>query len=181
MRFEPDTLYVDHGPIITSAGSAAAVDCCLHVVRTDHGAEAAATIARSLVTAPHRSGTQSQFAAAPPMLAGPDPLAQALSLAAHDIASIRNVAALATVANVSRRTLERQLSERLGVSPKDWIDEQRLITACRLLEQPDMSVEQVAGLAGYGSAPSLRRAFQRRRGTTPSQYRTMFRHRPAES
>lgn len=174
VRFEPDTLYVDHGQLVTSAGSAAATDCCLHLLRRDHGAEAAATVARSLVTAPHRSGTQSQFASAPPIPAGPDPLAAALGSAAADIAAIPDVAALASLANVSRRSLERQLRDRLGVSPKHWIDEQRVFAACRLLEQPDLSIERVAELAGYGSTPSLRRAFQKHRDTSPTHYRAMF-------
>lgn len=174
VRFEPDTLYVDHGQLVTSAGSAAAMDCCLHLIRDDHGAEAAATVARSLVTAPHRSGTQSQFASAPPIPSGPDPIAQALSQAAQDIGAVADVGALAALAAVGRRSLERHLQDRLGVTPKEWIDEQRLLTACRLLEQPDISIEQVAQRAGYGSTPSLRRAFNSRRGTTPTRYRAMF-------
>ncbi len=174
VSFDPDTLYVDHGTVVTSAGSAAAIDCCLHLVRRDHGAEAAATIARSLVTAPHRSGTQSQFAAAPPIPPGPDPLGQALSGAAADIAAIAGVGDLARMAKVSRRTLERQLHDRVGITPKEWIDEQRLLAARRYLEQGDLSVEQVATLSGHGSAPSLRRAFRRHLDTTPTHYRAMF-------
>lgn len=174
VTFEPDTLYVDHGQIVTSAGSAAAMDCCLHLVRRDHGAEAAAAIARSLVTAPHRGGTQSQFAAAPPILGGTDDLSRALGAASHDIASIVDVSSLADLAGLGRRSLERRMRDRLGVSPKEWIAEQRVITACRLLEQPDPSIEHVAQLAGYGSAPSLRRAFKQRRSTTPTRYRAMF-------
>lgn len=174
VSFEPNTLYVDHGQVVTSAGSAAATDCCLHLVRRDHGAEPAAAIARSLVTAPHRSGTQSQFASAPPIPRGPDPLALALGQAAEDIAAVPTVGALAALATVSRRSLERQMRDRLGVSPKEWIDEQRVFTACRLLEQPELSIERVAALSGYGSTPSLRRAFHTHRGTTPTRYRAMF-------
>jgi len=174
VRFEPDTLYVDEGQVVTSAGSAAATDCCLHLVRRDHGAEVAAAIARSLVTAPHRSGTQSQFASAPQLPIGPDRLSLALSRAAEDIAAVPDVPALAAYASLSRRSLERELRDRLGVSPKEWIDEQRLFTACRLLEQPDLGIERVAELAGYGSTPTMRRAFHLHRGTTPSRYRTEF-------
>jgi len=174
VNFEPDTLYVDEGQVVTSAGSAAATDCCLHLVRRDHGAEVAAAIARSLVTAPHRSGTQSQFASAPPIPVGVDRLSLALGKAAENIAAVPDVPALAALANLSRRSLERELRDRLGVSPKEWIGEQRLFTACRLLEQPDLSIERVAELSGYGSTPTLRRAFQAHRGTTPSHYRAEF-------
>lgn len=172
--FEPDTLYVDHDSVVTSAGSAAAVDCCLHLVRRDHGAEVAASIARSMVTAPHRSGTQSQFASAPPIVTGDDPLSHALATAAADIAAVNSVADLAALAQTSRRSIERQLQARLGVSPKAWIDEQRVIAACRLLETTSDSIEQVAAAAGYGSTPTMRRAFQEARSTTPTAYRSMF-------
>lgn len=174
VKFEPDTLYVDHDSIVTSAGSAAAVDCCLHLVRRDHGAETAARLARSMVTAPHRSGTQSQFAAAPPIDAGPDSFGMALSEAAENIADVNDVHDLVRLTNTSRRTLERNMRDRVGLTPKEWIDEQRVVTACRLLEQPNRSVEEVAWEAGYGSPLSLRRALRKYRGTTPTHYREMF-------
>lgn len=174
VRFEPDTLYVDNDTVVTSAGSAAAVDCCLHLVRRDHGAEAAATIARSMVTAPHRAGAQSQFASAPPIEVTDDPVSQALALASERIADIGSVDDLAELTKESRRSLERHMQALLGVTPKAWIDEQRIITACRLLETTDHSIDRVATEAGYGSTPTLRRAFQTWRGTTPTAYRTMF-------
>ncbi|MEM9131310.1 MAG: helix-turn-helix domain-containing protein [Actinomycetota bacterium] len=175
IRFEPDTLYVDHGHAVTSAGSAAALDCCLHLVRRDHGAEAAATVARSLVAAPHRSGTQSQFASAPPLPdGGGDPITTALNAAAVDIADIAGVDDLAAAARVSRRTLERHLRNRLGVSPREWIGEQRLVLASRLLERRELSIDRVAELSGYGSTASLRRAFRAGRDATPGEYRALF-------
>ena len=174
VTFEPDTLYVDHGSVVTSAGSAAALDCCLHLVRREHGADKAAAIARSMVTAPHRSGGQSQFAAAPPIELDESPVASALAVAAGDIASIRNVADLATAAGLSRRSLERHFADRLGVTPRDWIVEQRVIAACRLLEKSDLPVDEVAALSGFGSTPSLRRELRRARDITPTAYRDMF-------
>ncbi|MCP3935068.1 MAG: AraC family transcriptional regulator, partial [Actinomycetia bacterium] len=107
VRFDPNTLYVDHESIVTSAGSAAAIDCCLHLVRRDHGAETAATIARSMVTAPHRSGAQSQFASAPPIPQGGDSLSRALAAAAENIGDIAGVDDLTALAATSRRSLER--------------------------------------------------------------------------
>ncbi len=175
VRFEPNTLYVDEGAIVTSAGSAAALDCCLHVLRRDHGAEAAAEVARSLVTAPHRNGAQSQFASAPPLRLADDPLSRALSEAAEDIASVRTVDDLVGRARSSRRSLERHVRDRLGVSPAAWIAEQRVIAACRMLESSDEPIEAVAIAVGYGSTPTLRRAMRVHRAMTPTQYRDAFR------
>lgn len=175
VRYEPNTLYVDSGDVVTSAGSAAALDCCLHVLRTDHGAEIAAEVARSLVTAPHRSGAQSQFASSPQIMRDDDPISVALSEAAEDIRAVGGVGDLVTLARTSRRSLERHVRERLGISPRDWIDEQRIITACRLLETTDLAIDAVAERAGYGSTPTLRRAMQRQRATTPTAYRSEFR------
>ncbi|MGH1489120.1 MAG: GlxA family transcriptional regulator [Acidimicrobiales bacterium] len=177
VRFEANTLYVDEGDVITSAGSAAALDCCLHLLRTDHGAEAAAVVARSLVTAPHRTGAQSQFASSPAIDHGDDPISEALSQAAEDIRAITGVNDLVALAKTSRRSLERHFRERLGISPGGWIDEQRIITACRLLETTDLAIDLVADSAGYGSTPTLRRAMQRKRSTTPTAYRAAFKLR----
>lgn len=179
IRFEPNVLYVDHGSMVTSAGSAAAVDCCLHLVRRDHGAEAAARVARIMVTAPHRSGSQSQFASAPPIAAGDDALSRALASAAENIATIQGTSDLAQLADTSRRSLERAMRERLGTTPKAWITEQRVTTACRLLETTHLSVDEVASAAGYGSTSTLRRALAELRGTTPTGYRSMFSDRSA--
>lgn len=179
VRFEPNVLYVDHDTIVTSAGSAAAIDCCLHLVRRDHGAEAAARVARIMVTAPHRSGGQSQFASAPPIAIGDDLLSRGLAIAAEDIAAIQGTADLAEVAGTSRRSLERAVSDRLGTTPGAWIAEQRVTAACRLLETTNWSVDEVAAAAGYGSTPTLRRALAELRGATPTAYRSMFRARSA--
>ncbi len=174
VRFEPNTLYVDNGDVVTSAGSAAAIDCCLHLFRNDHGAEAAAEVARSMVTAPHRNGAQSQYASAPPIEKFDDALSHALCEAAENIGDLRGVADLVAIAGLSRRSLERQMRERMGVSPRDWIDEQRVIAACRLLETTQLSIDEIASRAGYGSTPTLRRAMQDKRGTTPTAYRRAF-------
>ncbi len=179
VHFEPNVLYVDHDTIVTSAGSAAAVDCCLHLVRRDHGAEAAARVARIMVTAPHRSGGQSQFASAPPITVADDPLSKALAIAAEDITAVQGTSDLAKLAGISRRSLERAMHERLGTTPKAWITEQRVTTACRLLETTTLSIDKIAATAGYGSTPTLRRALAELRGTTPTAYRSMFSGRSA--
>ena len=178
VRYEPNTLYVDAGDVVTSAGSAAALDCCLHLLRSDHGAEVAAEVARSLVTAPHRDGAQSQFASAPPITLDDDPISRALARAAERIGDIHGVDDLVLLAQTSRRSLERHLRSRLGVSPRDWVDEQRVIMACRLLETSDLSVEIIAAEVGYGSAQTLRRAMRLRRSMTPTMYRLAFRPPP---
>ena len=175
VRFEPNTLYVDNGQVVTSAGSAAALDCCLHLLRADHGAEVAAQVARSLVTAPHRSGAQSQFASAPTIQRGNDPISTALSEAAESIVDIAGVDDLVALAKTSRRSIERHFRDRLGISPREWIDEQRVITACRLLETTDLAIDAVAAAAGYGSTPTLRRAMRSKRALTPTAYRDAFR------
>ncbi len=172
--FEPNTLYVDAGDVVTSAGSAAALDCCLHLIRADLGAEIAAQVARSLVTAPHRDGAQSQFASAPPIARGDDAISQALAEATEHLETIHGVEDLVKLARTSRRSLERHLRSRLGVSPRQWIDEQRVTMACRLLESTDLSVEVIATSVGYGSAQPLRRAMRVQRSMTPTMYRHVF-------
>lgn len=175
IRFEPNSLYVDLDTCVTSAGSAAALDCCIHLLRRDHGADVASRVARSMVTAPHRDGTQSQFASTPAIHYGNDPMSSALSTASEQIADISGVADLAAIAGTSRRSLERHMRDRLGTTPAAWIDEQRIILASRLLETTDQSVEVIAAHSGYGSSPTLRRAFRSHRGTTPTSYRAAFR------
>ena len=179
MQYDPDPLYIDHGSVVTSAGSAAALDCCLHLVRTDHGASAAAVVARSLVTAPHRAGAQSQFAVAAGPARTDDAFGRLLTDAAADIARIPDVADLASRSAVSRRSLERLFQQRLGTTPRAWLLDQRLQAARQLLEDTDLSVDQIATAVGFGSTPSLRREFNRQLGTTPTQHRRTFGHWPS--
>jgi AraC family transcriptional regulator, transcriptional activator FtrA len=168
-------LYVDLGSVVTSAGSAAAIDCCLHLVRADHGADAAALVARSLVTAPHRSGGQSQFAAIQPLSTADDRLGRLLFDAAADIREVRSVADLVDRSAMSRRSLERLFRDRLGSSPRSWLIIQRVQTARRLLESSDLTVEAVAAATGFGSVQALRREFQRAVQVAPTTYRRAFR------
>ena len=170
-------LYIDHGSVVTSAGSAAALDCCLHLVRTDHGADAAATVARSLVTAPHRSGSQAQYAGVRPVDRVDGQLGEILGAAAADLAAVRDVGALVTRAGMSRRSLERHFRDRLGTTPRAWLTDQRVQSARSLLEGTNLGVEEVAEAAGFGSGQALRREFQLALRTAPSAYRRAFQPR----
>ncbi|GCD21530.1 AraC family transcriptional regulator [Cellulomonas algicola] len=171
-----DVLWSDLGDVVTSAGVAAALDCCLHVVRTDLGAHVAAEVARSLVLAPHRDGSQAQFVPVPVAPAdGTDPVARAMAWAAQRLDEPLDLDTWATHAHVSRRTLTRQFRARTGTSPSAWLLEQRLARARALLEQGDEPVEVVARRAGFGSSASLRAHFARRFRTSPRQHRAAFR------
>jgi transcriptional regulator GlxA family with amidase domain len=175
VRVDRAPLYLDEGSVVTSAGSAAALDCCLHLVRRDHGADAAAVVARSLVTAPHRAGGQSQFAVARPLGTADDQLGRLLSAAAEDLVRVRDVGDLVTRAGMSRRALERLFRHRLGTSPGDWLADQRVQAARRLLEGTDRCVEDVADAVGFGSVQALRREFKSALRLAPTAYRRAFR------
>lgn len=175
VHWDRDPLYVDLGPVVTSAGSAAALDCCLHLVRTDHGAEAAALVARSLVTAPHRSGGQSQFAAVAPLGTADDWLGGLLCAALAELRAVRSVGDLVTRSAMSRRSLERLFRDRLGCSPRSWLIDQRIQLARNLLETTDLGIEEVADSVGFGSPQALRREFQQALRVSPTSYRRSFR------
>lgn len=175
VTLERDPLYIDHGSVVTSAGSAAALDCCLHLIRSDHGAQAAAVVARSLVTAPHRSGGQSQFAATDPKpVPDDDALGVMLASAVSEIGDVSNVTDLVSRVPVGRRTLERLLRGRMGTTPRAWLVEQRVRGARALLEDTTAPIDRVASQVGFGSSATLRREFRRILGTTPTEYRRAF-------
>ncbi|HEX4246668.1 MAG TPA: helix-turn-helix domain-containing protein [Pseudonocardia sp.] len=172
-------LYIDHGSVVTSAGSAAALDCCLHLIRSDHGADAAATVARSLVTAPHRSGSQAQYAGTRPVDRVDGQLGEILGAAVADLASVRDVGDLVCRSGMSRRSLERYFRDRLGTTPRAWLTDQRVQAARGLLEGTNLSVEEIAEAAGFGSGQALRREFQLALRTAPTAYRRAFQPLPS--
>ncbi|GAA2446662.1 GlxA family transcriptional regulator [Streptomyces mauvecolor] len=174
---DSDVLYVDHGDVATSAGSGAAIDLCLHLVRKDFGAAHANRIARHMVMPPHREGGQLQYAATPPP-GVPDSLAPLLDWAAERLAEPLSVATLAARAGVSPRTLARRFADQLGTGPGQWLLARRITAAQALLEETDLSVEAVAARTGLSSATNLRRRFHQALRTTPAAYRRTFR-RPA--
>lgn len=174
-----DVLWCDLGDVVTSAGVAAALDCCLHVVRSDHGAAFAANVARALVLAPHRDGSQAQYIPAP-VAAGPsaDPVEVAMGWAAARLGEPLDLDTWAASVHQSRRTFTRHFRARTGVSPARWLLRQRLVRARVLLESTDRPVEQVATEAGFGSSAALRQHFAREFRTSPRQHRATFRTSP---
>ncbi|MDT0455373.1 helix-turn-helix domain-containing protein [Streptomyces sp. DSM 41527] len=181
IEVDPAVLYVDHGDLATSAGAAAGVDLCLHLVRRDHGAAHAARIARHMVMPPHREGGQAQYAAPPPGEgAGPAPgmrhsLAPLLEWVAGRLAEPMSVEDMAGRLRISPRTLARRFADQLGTSPGQWLLDRRLAAARALLEESDLPVEAVALRVGLSSAVNFRRRFQHALHTTPSAYRRAFR------
>lgn len=172
---DPSALYIDHGDVLTSAGTASGLDACLHLVRTRLGAEAANAVARSLVLAPHREGGQSQYIErpVPPSPAG-DPVAAACQWALEHLADDLGVESLAAVAHMSRRSFVRNFRSSTGSTPAAWVRSRRLDEARRLLETTDLSVDRVAAACGLGSAVTLRQNFASAFGSTPSGYRRRF-------
>jgi len=171
---EADSLYIDQDNIATSAGTAAGIDLCLHLVRTDHGASYAAQIARHMVMPPHREGGQLQYAALADTQPPTDSLAPLLDWALERLHKPLTLSDLAAHAQVSARTLARRFADQLGVSPGRWLLNQRITAAQALLEQTDLPVEAVARKTGLSSATNLRRRFRGTLHTSPAAYRRSF-------
>ena len=172
-----DVLYVDEGRILTSAGSAAGIDACLHLLRREHGAAAANAAARTLVVAPHRAGGQAQFVEHPvPATSDGDPVGEAMAHALDrlDDASL-DINALAAHVHLSRRTFDRRFRQRTGLSPLQWLLQQRVLRAQQLLESTTLDIDAVARRCGFSDAVSLRPHFRRIVGVPPQAYRATFR------
>lgn len=178
VALDPGVLYVDAGPVVTSAGTAASLDCCLHLLRQLVGAELANRVARRLVVAPHRQGGQAQFIEEPlPLSRGAGRIAGLLGWLAAHLADGHSVDALAARAAMSRRTFTRQFRQATGTTVWQWLLDQRVARARRLLEASDLAIEAVAAEAGFASAVALRKQFAAALGTSPSTYRAEFRGR----
>jgi transcriptional regulator GlxA family with amidase domain len=176
VRLDPGVLYVDDGEILTSAGSAACIDLCLHIVRGDYGSEIAARVARELVVPPFREGGQAQFIETPlPRLDPADPFLEVLAWAQAHLADPITIAELARRAAMSQRNFARRFQESFAVTPYQWILRQRLQLAQRLLETSDLSIDAVADASGFVTAANLRARFTEDLQTTPSAYRRSFR------
>jgi transcriptional regulator GlxA family with amidase domain len=176
---DPSVLYVDEGTVLTSAGVAAGLDLCLHVIRRDHGAALAAQIARRTVVAPHRDGGQAQFVTRPIADdAGAGTSLEATRAWALDhLDQPLDVTALARRACMSPRSFARRFRQETGTTPGQWVLDQRTRVAQSLLETTSLPVEHVAVRTGFGSATTLRTHFGRRLATTPTAYRRAFRQR----
>lgn len=178
VALEPNVLYVDEGTVVTSAGTAAGIDCCLHVVRRLCGAEAAARIARRMVVPPHRQGGQAQYIEQPVSARGePEPLQRALDWATGHLDQPHSLDTLAARAAMSRRSFTRHFRRHTGTTVSQWLLAQRLALAQRLLETTDQPVERIAERAGFGTPLSMRQHFAAAFDTTPSAYRREFRGR----
>jgi len=176
VRLDPDVLYVDDGDVLTSAGIAAGIDCCLHVLRTRLGAEVANRVARRLVVPPHRQGGQAQYIEQPlPANPGTDRLSATLDWALRHLDQPLSLDTLAGRALMSRRSFTRHFRAATGTTVNKWITAQRIALAQRLLETTDLPAERVAADAGFGSALSLRQHFADSLRTTPMRYRREFR------
>lgn len=174
--FHPDVLYVDDGHVITSAGTVAAIDCCLHLVRQRHGADAANRVARLLVTPPHRQGGQAQYIEQPvPSLPSEHRLPGVMEWAREHLSQPLSLDVLAEVARMSRRTFTRRFREATGTTVVKWLVAERVARAQQLLETTDMPIERLATEVGFGTALSLRQHFAGQMRTSPSSYRRAFR------
>lgn len=171
---QPDVLYVDEGSIVTSAGSAAGIDACLHVVRRHHGSAVANQIARTMVTPPHRQAGQAQYVPAP---LGPAPrggLGPVLDWARSHLGEPLRVEDMAARAAMSQRNFLRHFSAQVGTGPKQWLRRERVAAAQTLLEQTAHGLDTVAHAVGFGSASALRAAFRETIGASPTVHRRQF-------
>jgi transcriptional regulator GlxA family with amidase domain len=175
---DPSVLYVDDGDILTSAGTGAAIDLCLHLVRIDHGAWVANEVARRMVVAPHREGGQAQFAQPMDHKDGRTELGPVLDWARRHLDEPLTVTELAHRAQLSPRTFSRRFSEALGTAPKQWLTEQRVQLARNLLETTDEPIEGIARLSGFGTTANLRQHFLKITSVSPQSYRYVFRSGP---
>jgi transcriptional regulator GlxA family with amidase domain len=174
VRVEPDVLYVDEGDVLTSAGVAAGVDLCLHLVRRDFGAGAANAVARRMVVAAHRDGGQAQFVERPLPVEASGGLGATRGWMEERLAEPLTVEAMARHAGYSPRSFARRFRAETGTTPLQWLIARRVAEAQRLLEETRLSVEEVAARCGFGGAVALRQHFGRVVGTAPSAYRRAF-------
>jgi len=168
-------LYLDHGDVLTSAGTASAIDACLHIVRSRLGSAAAATVARHLVVAPHREGDQAQYILRPmPEPGGVGHLGPTLEWVLAHLDQTLTVDRLANHAGMSRRNFTRRFREATGATPADWVLAQRLGEARRLLEGTAWSIDRIARTCGFSSVVTFRQNFTAAYATTPTSYRRRF-------
>lgn len=172
---DPAPLYVDSGRVLTSAGCAAGLDLCLHIVRTDHGMRVANDVARRLVIAPHRAGGQAQYIDTPvPEPTADGRIAAGMAWALEHLDRPITLDELAAQSAMSRRSYLRQFAKATGTTPIKWLIEQRVQASLALLESADLSIEQIAARVGFESPVTYRHHFTRQMRTTPSDYRSCF-------
>ncbi len=170
----PEVLYVEDGPIVTSAGTAAGIDACLHLWRRDHGAAAAASVARRMVVPPQRAGGQAQFIRTPVPECDAETLGPLLTWLTQHLDQPHTVESLASRSAMSPRTFARRFRDETGTTPHAWLTTQRVLRAEELLETTDRPVDRIASDVGFAAAAALRHHFTRTRGLSPQQYRRQF-------
>ncbi|MEU0114216.1 helix-turn-helix domain-containing protein [Streptomyces bobili] len=171
---DPDVLFVDDGPVLTSAGAASGVDICLHLIRKDHGSGLANTVARRCVVPPFRDGGQAQYIERPVPEAGATSTAATRAWALRRLGEPLTLADLAAHARMSLRTFARRFHDEVGLSPGRWLIQQRVAHARHLLESSDLTVDQVAGRVGFATGASLRQHLHAAIGVSPQAYRKTF-------
>ena len=177
VKVDPDVLWVDEGAVLTSAGLAAGIDLCVQLVRADHGSEAAVTVARRMVVAPHRDGGQAQWLERPVPAPG-EGLAATCQWALEHLADRLTVADLARHAGWAPRSFARRFAAETGMAPMHWLAAARIREARRLLEATDLPVDIIAARCGLGTAANLRLHLARDAGATPTAYRAAYQGRP---
>lgn len=176
VHLDTNALYVEDGQLLTSAGTAAGIDCCLHLVRELHGSQIANRVARRLVVAPHREGGQAQFIEQPiPTSTRDKQMNQLLDYLRLHLCDSHSIDSLADRVLMSRRTFTRRFQQATGMSVGEWLQIERLRRSQALLETSQHSIERIAELTGFGSATSLRQHFRARFNLAPSEWRRAFR------
>lgn len=182
VRFDTNVLYVEDNNILTSAGTAASLDACLHILRRRLGATVANRAARRLVVSPHREGGQAQFIEQPlPKTSGDTRLARLIDSVRRRLETPHSLDSLAAEAKMSRRSLTRHFKALTGTTVQAWLHSERLAFSQRLLETPDQSIERIAIAAGFGSVASLRQHFRQAFGVSPAVWRRSFGASPTKS
>lgn len=174
VQLEPDVLFVDDGNVLTAAGSSAALDLGLHLIQRDHGAEVANAVSRRLVFTGHRDGGQRQFVERPVPAVPDTSLGPVLEWARARLAEPLTTKDLATRAATSQATLHRRFRAELGTTPLQWLTNERVTLACRLIERGELRLDHIASVSGLGTAANLRALLRKHTGLSPSEYRRRF-------
>lgn len=173
-EIDPNVLFVCDGPVLTSAGTAAGLDLCLHVIRSEHGEEIARKVARRMIMPPHRDGGQAQYLDVPIRTHDAETLAPLLGELLDSLADEHTIESLAARCAMSPRTFARRFRQETGTTPHLWLTQQRILLARRMLESGDDSIDTVAERSGFATATMLRYHFTQIVGTSPSAYRRQF-------